>query len=268
MDFGLGLTPIDDCDREWLDGNTIALPAACCASGAIPDEFLPPLTKKNQRRTYTCAGHADSTGREYLNWITTGTTEVYSALAAYLFAKQRYDGSSRDNGTSISSLFQAGQADGLCREETCPFQGVVDRSALTAAAIAEAKQHTHGTYVRLRGYDQVWQFLTAQLGFVIVGTKWFDGQTVQSLGDRRETLAAMRGGLLGYHARAIVGWYAGGDRRDLRIWNSHGDGGRRLAAEVVDDWSDDPMCEIIGCSEQTELAPRQPADPRNTECLI
>lgn len=271
MDFGLGLTPIDDHDRAWLDANCVAFPDACCAAGDLPREYHAPLTKKNQRQTNTCAGHAFSTGREQLNWELTGTIEVYSALAAYLLAKRVYDGTTNDNGTSISSLFDAAARSGTPREQSCPFAGHVNPHALTAAAIGEANDHKIGQFTRLKGYDAVWRFKSSGQGFIVIGTPWYEGQTVNVLGTHRETLAAMRGRLLGFHARVVTGWYAETDsagRPDLEVWNSHGDGPRPVAAECFDAWADDPRIEIIGCSEQREFAPRSPVDWSTTACLV
>jgi len=278
-DLGLGLTPIDDRDRAWLDAACVSLPASCCASGEIPASYHPPLTTKNQGRTNTCAGHAFSTGREQLNFERTGTVEIYSALAAYLFAKREYDGTANDNGTSISSLFDAAAKCGTPRESSCPFQGSVNPRALTSAAIAEAGEHRIGQFVRLKGYDAVWRFKTASLGFVVFGGPWYDGMTVQSLGTQRETLDSWRGRLLGFHARVLTGWFSPQEmtaycrnfdpaRPDLEVWNSHGDGPRPISAEVIDQMSNDPRCEMIGCMDQTEFAPQRAVDWRTTECLL
>jgi len=277
-DFGLGLLPIDDRDRAWLDAACVALPVACGAS-SIAASYHPPLTKKNQRRTNTCAGHAFSTGREALNFERTGTIEVYSALAAYLLAKREYDGTANDNGTSISSLFFSASKHGTPRESSCPFNGVVDPRALTDAARQEGTEHRIGQFVRLKGFDEVWRFKTASLGFIVFGGPWHDGQTVGRLGTHRETLDSWSGRMLGFHARVLTGWYSPEEmatycnnfdpaRPDLEVWNSHGDGPRPMSAEVIDAMSNDPRCEIIGCMEQTEFAPQVAADWRQTECLI
>lgn len=279
MEFGLGLTPIDDRDRDWLSANCVEFPVSCCAAGDVPESYHPPLTKKNQSRTNTCAGHAFSTGREQLNYEATGTIEVYSALAAYLLAKRVYDGTASDNGTSISSLFDAAARSGTPREESCQFRGAVNPHALTAAAIAEAADHKIGQFVRLKSYDAIWRFKTAGQGFIVFGGPWFDGMTARELGTRRETPDAMGGRLLGFHARVFTGWYSPAEmlayvrnfdpaRPDLEVWNSHDDGPRPMSAEMVDRLCADPRCEIIGCSEQREFAPRRPVDWSTTECLI
>ena len=277
-DYGLGLHPISDADRDWLDQHAVELPVACCASGDVPASYHPPLTIKNQRRTNTCAGHAFSTGREQLNYQRTGTIEVYSALAAYLLAKREYDGTANDDGTSISSLFHSAAIAGTPREESCPFAGRVDPRALTAAAIAEAKQHPIGQFVRLKSYDDAWRFMSSGQGFVVFGGPWYDGQTVQSLGQRRETLVTWTGRFLGFHARVLTGWFSPEEmaqhgmnesgRLDLEVWNSHGDGPRPISAEVIDHMGQDPRCELIGCMDQTEFAPKQIVDWRATECVV
>lgn len=279
-DFGLGLKPITQAEHEWLDAVCVEFPASCCAVGDVPLSYHPPLTKKNQGRTNTCAGHAFSTGRELLNYQKTGTIEVYSALFSYLVAKRRYDGTYNDDGTSISSLFAGGLEDGTPREETAPFQGRVDPRALTQRAIEEARQHRTGQFVRLRSYQDCFRFMSSNVGgFIVIGAPWYDGLTVQSLGTNRETCAGYTGRFLGFHARTFTGWFSPEEmsrycrdfdpsRPDLEIWNSHADGPRPITADAVDMICNDPRCEVIGCMDQTEFAPKKFVDWSQTECLV
>lgn len=259
MDYGLGLL-LEDEDRDWLTANATDFPAACCANETdLPDEFLIPLTHKNQRRTNKCAAHAGSSLFEGLNWLLTGETKVYGVEQLYIDAQRRGGFFGRDKGTSITSILQAGLGDGCCLDATHPFAERYETD-IPANARREAAEHKLlGQYARLRGYDAVWRFLSTMSGLIVIGTQWLEGQAALRGSGRPETLADLRGDLLGYHARLFCGWSkrrAADGRRFLWCLNSHGDGVREVAPDVVDHWAEDSLCEMLGASELRPFEPR------------
>lgn len=275
---GLGLTPIDDTDRKWLRENCRPMPVACSAAEFVPKSYHPKLTKRNQGRTNTCAGNAMATGLSLLNLLTTGQLVDFSALCSYLTAKQVYDGTDNDDGTSIRSLFVAAAKFGVCREATLPFRERFNGRLLTPAVRDEAKQHRVLEFIHCDGgYDQIRQLQLAGNGFFVFGGPWYEGLTVEALGHGRETEKSYVGEFLGLHARVITGWFsreemagygARDDRLDLEVFNSHGDGARPISASAIDKLANDQRCEIIHCSDNDEVSPSQPADWSQLEVLL
>lgn len=255
---------VDREDWDYLRDRSVEFPAACCAAGDVPDEFRPKLRTKMQARTNSCVGHALSTLFAALNLLITGEEVDYSAWFAYLVAQAASDMLGADQGATIAGAMRAGHDVGCCRDELLPFPGGRYLMHMPPAAQAEAKQHQLGQFTELRGYDSLWRFVSTHQGPMLIGTPWREGQ-VEIGPDGLETRkTALKGAMLGYHARCIIGWSKRLDdqgRHFLRCKNSHserwGDQGESdIEPALFDEWANDRFSAFFGASESRPFEPR------------
>lgn len=259
-------------DWDYLRANSVQFPAACCAAGEIPDDFHPQLITKNQKTTSSCVGHGLSTMAAALNLLITGQEVNYSAWFAYLQAQRhsffvnggiRYSMLGSDDGANLAGAMEAFKLGGLCRDELLPFPGYYTTN-LPKAAVDEAKDHLLLQFAELRGYDEVWRYVSSFQGPVLIGTEWYEGN--DSLrGDPVETRAkCRRGNSRGYHCRCVIGWSNRRDeqgRRYLRCKNSHSaawgvNGESEIEPAFFDDWANDRFAAFFGASESRPYEPR------------
>lgn len=247
-------------DWDYLRANAIEFPQTVCASGDIPEEFRPKLTKKNQRRTQSCVGHGRSTMFEHLNFLMTGEIVVYSAWYAYLAAQQASNMFGVDEGATLAGAMRSG---GVCRDELLPFPGYYTTN-MPQAAVNEAKDHPIVQFSELRGYDAVWRYTSTHQGPVLIGTEWMEGHAWIGKDGLETRQTAFRGNSLGYHCRCVIGWSKRRDsqgRRYLWCHNSHSsewgnEGESEIEPQLFDDWANDRFAAFFGASEVRPYAPR------------
>lgn len=258
----LGLIVTDDIVAQTAaSALRVEFPSTCCANGAeIPESFSVPLTKKHQKKTNACAGFSGSSLCEALNWHATGEAgKVFSAWWLYRHAAQRAGFGRRDEGTSIISILETLAELGCCSEAASPFpDGRFVNDFPDQAPYAEAKQHRIGQFVSLRGYDEIWRYLTTT-GPLLMGTQWRSGMAA-ARGCRPITYRDVTDDdLYGYHAQLVYGWSSHTDQRGrhrLKVWNSHDYGGDEYDADCFEAFADDRLSQIIGASEIKPFDPK------------
>jgi hypothetical protein len=247
-------------DWDYLRANSVEFPVTCCATGEIAEDFHPQLITKNQKRTNSCVGHGRSTMFAALNLLITGEEVNYSAWFAYLQAQKSSNMFGIDEGANLAGAMASG---GVCRDELLPFPGYYTTN-IPAAALAEASEHPILQYSEVRGYDAIWRFLSSRQGPVLIGTQWLEGHSELGPDGIESRASCLRGGLLGYHCRCVLGWSKRRDdqgRRFLWCKNSHSadwgnQGESEIEPQLFDEWANDRFGAFFGASDSRPYEPR------------
>ncbi len=110
----------------------------------------------------------------------------------------------------------------------------------------------------MQGYDDCKAWLATRQGVILIGTPWYQGMTqVQRVTD----VNALRGKLLGWHARVWTGYDEDGN---LEGENSHGeqyadDGWDYTTPRAVDEFANQRST-LIGISDMAVPGPRHISD--------
>lgn len=216
------------------------------------------LQIENQGPVGSCAGHAESTCLEVCNYIATGGNVVQlSRMFCYLAGQQMCGLFGADQGSTIEGVVEASKRVGVCLESTFPYPGRYITSVPNSATI-EAAQHKLRSHVNIGGYQQGFDFVGSGVGGLIIGIDW-----VQSLINCTGIVDSLRGGSVGGHALAIVGYSKRLDRQGRKyLWlaNSHGrqwgnNGWAEIAPAVFDYWCQRDV--VIGVSDLENFGPRE-----------
>ena len=250
-------------DWDYLKACQTPFPVTCCASGDIPDEDHPNLITKNQKQTSSCVGHGLSTLFAALNLLMTGEEVNYSAWFAYLEAQIASNMFGKDEGANLAGAMLAGRNVGNCRDEFLPFPGYYT-TKIPKAASEEAKNHQLVQFSQLKGFDDVWRYVSTHQGPVLIGTEWFEGHSWIGKDGLETVQTALRGASLGYHCRCVTGWSKRRDSQGRRyLWckNSHSkewgnQGESEIEPRLFDEWANDRFAAFFGACESRPYEPR------------
>lgn len=199
------------------------------------------LKVEHQGSLSSCTGNAESSVFEVCNYIkTAGGIVQVSRWFAYIQAQKASGFFGSDQGASIDGSRRAAENVGNCLEPTLPYPKQYV-TTIPAAAITEAADHQLLSHVVLRSYSEDFNFIASGQGAIIIGVDWTTGMRACT---GIMELSTLKGGMLGGHAMAIVGYTkrkAADGRNYLHLVNSHGTtwgnkGWAEVAPAVIDLW--------------------------------
>jgi hypothetical protein len=252
--FSLGYA-IEHEDYEYLTekGREFELVGAYTAPDQIDPSSWLCANPKNQLRKNSCTGFGTTCAARITNWIGSEGTQVDLSEDFTYLTGQKEAGIRGDNGGTIAAVVQATKKYGLCREETMPYSEQYV-TTVPREAFDEAGEHLIQSHTSLYSYEDVFKFLSAGIGAVVIGIPW-----VESLARHRGTdpVEEVSGQVYGAHCVALGGYSSRQDDRGdkyLLLFNSHGpewgDRGRaEIAPNVVRRWANGQSNSMIGISD-------------------
>lgn len=233
------LNSIGDDYRDWQD----AVAGLYSAPPVLNRRWL---RTENQGQQGSCQGQAScEVGEVCFSIANAGKVTQFSAQWAYI-ESQRNDGLiGQDQGSTLYGGAKVLQQLGCCPENVWPYTGKYHlespqgrKACLTAAAPFKVK-----TVVRLRSYQQIFDWLAGGLGSVWVGR---------------------RVGWNGGHATHLAGYTARKDAKGRNFLDEHnswgatwGDQGwKERSPDEVTSWFSDRYTVVLGASDMSSLAVR------------
>ena len=214
------------------------------------------LKVENQGQMGSCTGHAMTTCLEICEYIDTeGNNIQLNRMFSYITGQTVSGLVGRDQGATIYGVVQAAKSYGICPEELWPYNSNKYTTKIPNQATSIAKEHRLQNHTRLNSYDEIFQFLAAGQGAIIIGIRWMSdhanaGAVLTKNGGRR----------LGGHALALTG-YTSRERRkrsNIIMTNSHGtgwglNGHTEVEADLIDVWCADNYTDIYGVTDLQEF---------------
>lgn len=248
-DFGV-LEKIGDEHRDWED--------VVVGRYSAPDELNRRwLRTENQLQQGSCNGwSSEEAGEVCFNIATQGDRIEFSAQWNYIEA-QRNDGLiGRDCGSTLFGAAKAMRELGCLPEEFWPYTGkyVMESPKGRSACLEAAAGYKIKTFVRLKSYQQIFNWLAGGLGSCWVGrTRDWNGG----------------------HATHLPGYTKQRDSKGRNYLDEHNQWGKTFgdngwvtrSPDHVDSWFTDPNTVVLGCSDMTVLQPR-PIDWSQTNPLF
>lgn len=220
------------------------------------------LKVEHQGPLSSCVGNAESSVFEVCNYIKTAGGIVHvSRWFAYIQAQKASGFFGADQGASIDGARRAAENIGNCLETTLPYPNPARYvTTIPQAAIAEAGDHQLLSHLVHRSYADNFRFIASGQGGIIIGVDWTTGMRACT---GVMELSTLKGGMLGGHAMAIVGYTkrkAADGRNYLHLVNSHGTtwgnkGWAEVAPAVIDLWHQRREV-MIGFSDLESWGPR------------
>jgi hypothetical protein len=212
------------------------------------------LSIRFQMMESSCAGHGLTAAARVDNYFATrGGVIDLSPQFSYRVGQMKC-GIRGDQGCTISGVVQGAKDYGVLLEEDLPYTGDYNLEP-TRENFDAAKDHLVRTHTALYSYNDVFNFLAAGLGAVVIGIPW-----QESLANHRQTkepVESVEGQSLGGHCVALVGYVEDKDsdgNNYIILVNSHGDqwgdrGTTLVASSVFRTWCGSPQCELSGISD-------------------
>lgn len=218
------------------------------------DEYDPRdwLRVENQGPVGACQGFSLTSSVELAYNFEASSVVQLSPQYAYIMS-QRKDGIRGDRGSTCTGGIRVAKEDGLPPEDVCPYPGRYS-TEIPEAAHAAAKPYRINTSVRLRSYNDVFEFLASCIGGVHIGIPWGVPNSAVV-----ESYRAAGGG----HSVTLAGYSKRKDRDNRNyIWliNSWGrnwgnNGYAEIAPSVIEQML--RAGEMFGLSDMTEIEPRR-----------
>lgn len=238
-------------DFAYLTNSSVDV-AKLPAAVEPPEELDRAWLRTEMQRRNDCAGHALSSAAECAHFDSTGGVVIqFSRHFAYRVG-QEMAGLRGDVGCTIAGVVRAGREVGCCPEEVCPYPASYS-APITPRMRESAAKYRLGYHAQVRSYAEVFNFLAARQGGVVIGIPW-DGQ----LAGGGEVVERWRySSTSAWHALLIEGYSRRKDAQGRNyVWlrNSHGPqwgaGGRKeLAPAVVDAFGRGEGVVMIGVSD-------------------
>jgi hypothetical protein len=253
LEFKLGWR--DDVEnREFLHekGTPLRIFGAYTPPKAIDPR--PWLTVRNQLRESSCSGHGLTGAARVINYFQTrGGVVDLSPQFSYRVGQMKC-GIRGDQGCTITGVVQGAQDYGVLLEEDLPYTGDYALEP-SRTNFDTARNHLVKTHTALYSYNDVFNFLAAGLGAVVIGIPW-----QESLANHRQTkepIDSVDGQSYGGHCVFLPGYVEDLDRDGKNytiLGNSHGPewgdrGFALIASSVIRDWCSNSGCELIGISD-------------------
>ena len=256
------LSQMEVSTHEWFGSNF---------SYSTPPEVDPRnlITVANQGRMGSCQANSLTTCAELCYAIATGKGRSieFSRMFAYM-ETQRIDGllGRGDVGSTITGGVKVAREIGFIHESMLPYTDQYPRqSPVTDEHRKAAGAFLMQTAVRMRSYDDVFQFLASGQGGVHIGIEWTPGMNQPGPGGFVDSYTGGRiSGKHGGHSVCFVGYLAKKDRagRNYLIlansWSQRfADGGYAyVSSTAVDEMFRRQFTYMFGLSDLTGATPR------------
>ncbi len=211
-------------DFEYLRSGTrfaISEPVKDAPKAFDPRDWL---QTEQQGQLGSCAGHAATTAAEVCEFIETQGDHIQLARGFAYLMGQRQAGITGDRGCTITGVVKSLKKDGICQEETFPYEPHYEnmQSRDFDEALAEASSHKIVNHTELKSYQDCLNFLQAGQGAIIIGIPWTQGLASNKTGVIKDSNSG--GKNLGGHAICLCGWVTpdNSDTPWLILANSHG----------------------------------------------
>jgi hypothetical protein len=239
-------------DREFLVHTRTRFVRRCYEPCNVPLDPRGWLSPRDQGPLQASCGMALATCLDVTNWLATGRAVRLSGLFAYLAAQKLCRQFGRDTGATVCGAVKAAKVFGVCREKIVPTT-MTYRDSIPGRALRDAARHRLVSHSMLGTYREVFVFLAAGLGAVLLAIPWR-----QSLASAGAVVEEDGGPTLGWHAVSVVG--IADEPRDERgrpylvVANSHGldwgnNGFTLVAPRLFDAWGGSVDALMIGLSD-------------------
>ena len=264
--------PAEQALNEMADGGVVITEAEDFMR-AIPQTFSFPqvcnpldyLKVKNQQQKGSCQGHSLAGVGEMNFWVATGgDIERFSGDATYVLSQEK-DGIKGDRGSTPTAGAWVAQNIGLVPESAYgpTVKTYNELKPVTDAHRQAAADYKMSSIVRLKSYDQMYQFLGAGLGAIQVCSLWkqhFMAKYVTTFfGEAHNSRHA------GGHAYLCNGYNKNGDLLCTNSWghgsNTHDEGGFLTSRNFWEELFSDKMSFVLGYSNM-KTSKSQPPGPR------
>jgi hypothetical protein len=233
------LEHIGDAHKDWQD----AVSGLYSAPPVLNRRWL---RTENQLQQGSCNGWSSSeAGEVCFNIASSGQVIQFSAQWNYIEA-QRNDGLiGKDSGSTLTGASRAMRELGCCPENVWPYTGkyVLESPNGRAACLKAAAEFKIKTFVRLKSYQQIFDWLAGGLGSVWVG--------------RRQDWG-------GGHATHLPGYTSRRDAKGRNYLDEHNSWGNTFGDHGwierepahVDSWFADSYTVVLGASDMQLLKVR------------